>query len=337
MIRPQHESVSNTECDLVSLSAAAATHSPKASLSWPLGPRGAQVTPQNLRSPFVFPHKCGRQGSPVSRSPEELQLHPVLIQLNLVGTLINGLAHGRMPQGSVPEPILITARGIILSGAREWHAAISEGRTILDCTEYSLDDDEALQLILTLYQSRGDWNDFARIRLAMHAEPYLQSKAHANRIAGGKYKGLANLPEAKHIDVREEIASLAGVCARNVGKVKTILLKAHLRLIEACQNGAMSINRAVALCRLPKNEQVEQISHYLMERSSSKATRQSIAALRLERFGPQVDVLLRRLQQCEAQEPGSVVMRPGTRKQTVILVGRDSWGDLGVPIEMETT
>jgi hypothetical protein len=337
MVRHQHEKENDTERDQVTLSATPATHPPKAFLTWPLGPRQAQITRQDLRSPFVFPHQGSLQGNPVSRSPDELQLHPVFFRLNLVGTLINGVAHGRKPQGSVPEPILITARGIILSGAREWHAAISDGRATLDCTEYSLDDDEALQLILTLYQSRGDWNDFARIHLAMHQEPYLQSKAHVNRITGGKYKGLANLPEAKHIDVREEIANLAGVCARNVGKVKTILLKAHLRLIEACQNGTISINRALALCRLPKTEQVEQISRYLMERSSSKATRQSIAALRMERFGPQVDLLLRKLQQREAQEPGSVVMRPGTRKQTVILVGRDSWGDFAAPIETEAT
>ena len=40
--------------------------------------------------------------------------------------------------------------------------------------------------------------------------------------AGGKYKGLANLPEAQHIDVRQEIARAAGVGARNVSNVKTI-------------------------------------------------------------------------------------------------------------------
>ena len=108
-----------------------------------------------------------------SRSPDELRVHPVLIQLNLVGTLINCVAHGRKPRGSVPEPILITARGIILLGAREWHAAIHEGRAALDCTEYPLDDDEALQLILTLHQSKGDWNDFARIRLAMQSRRHI--------------------------------------------------------------------------------------------------------------------------------------------------------------------
>ena len=145
------------------------------------------------------------------------------------------------------------------------------------------------------------------------------------------------MPEAKHIDVREEIANLAGVCARNVGKSKIIFLKSHPRLIEACQNGTVSINRALALCRLLKTEQVEHLSRYLMERLSGKTTRQSIAALRMERFGPKIDALLRALQQREARNPGSVIMRPGTRKQTVILVGRDSWGDLASPAEAEAT
>ena len=53
--------------------------------------------------------------------------------------------------------------------------------------------------------------------------------------AGGKYKRLANLPKAHHIDVRQEMAMFAGpgACARNVSNVKTILQTAHTRLIEA--------------------------------------------------------------------------------------------------------
>ena len=33
---------------------------------------------------------------------------------------------------------------------------------------------------------------------------------------GGKLKGLANLPEGQHIDVRKEIALVAGIGDRNV-------------------------------------------------------------------------------------------------------------------------
>lgn len=316
-----------------------ATHPSKdlSSSAWPLGSRGPQGSRQELQSPFVCPRQSGLQSKPVRRSPHELRFHPAFLRLNLVGSVIGCEVHGRKPQGSVPEPILITTSGIIISGFREWHAAVSEARSALECTEYQLNDDEALQLILILQQSRGAWNTFTRIQLALQEESLFQSKALANQVAGGKYKGLANLPEAKHIDVRQEIASLAGVGARNISKVKTILQKAHPRLIEGCQNGTLRINRALQLCRLPKAEQVEQLSHYLMERSSGKTTRQSISTLRMEKIGPQVGVLLRALQQREAREPGSVVMRPGTRKQTVILIGRDCWGDFAPLMGMDTT
>jgi hypothetical protein len=283
-----------------------------------------------LQSPLISGGKSLR-GSPIRRPPGELRLHPVFLKLSLVGTLINQAVHGRKPEASVPEPILITSSGIVISGVREWHAAVSQGCPALDCTEYRLNDDEALQLILTLQQSRGAWNAFTRIQLALEQEPCLQAKAHANQVVGGKEKGLANLPEAKQIDVRQEIAYLAGACPRNISKVKTILSKAHFRLIEACQTGIVTIHCALQLCRLPMAEQIEQLSRYLNERSSGKATRRYIEAFRMEKIGPKAGVLLRALLHREAREPGSVLMRAGTRKQTVILIGQDCWADITSP------
>jgi hypothetical protein len=81
-----------------------------------------------------------------------------------------------------------------------------------------------------------EWNAFIRIRLALTLEPYFQKRGLDNMRAGGKYKGSANLPEAQHIDVRQELASAAGVGTRNVSNVKTILRNAHPRLITALLN-----------------------------------------------------------------------------------------------------
>jgi hypothetical protein len=50
----------------------------------------------------------------------------------------------------------------------------------------------------------------------------------------------------------------------------------------------------------------------------------------MKRFSPQTDVLLQTLLQREAHEPGSVVLRVGTRKETVIVIGRDCWDDLAM-------
>jgi len=224
---------------------------------------------------------CGKDllGTPAAYPPMQLRLHPVFIHLGLVGSLINQTVYGRRPPETVPEPILITSSGIVISGIREWHAAVSEGRHAVNCTEYQLSDDEALQVILILQQSRGVWNAFTRVQIALQQEPYLQTKAHANQVVGGKDKGWANLPEARQIEVRQEIAYLAGACPRNVSKVKAILLKAHPRLIEACQTGVVTIHCASKLCRRPKDEQLEDLTHYLNRRSNGKTTRQAIAIL----------------------------------------------------------
>ena len=111
---------------------------------------------------------------------------------------------------------------------------------------FALNDDEALHLIISLHRPKA-WNDFVRTELALEQEPYFQAKALANQIAGGKHKGLADLPKAQHIDVREKIADLAGVSPRTVGNVKLILKKAHPSMIEALHNGTISINAALEL------------------------------------------------------------------------------------------
>jgi hypothetical protein len=120
--------------------------------------------------------------------------------------------------------------------------------------------DEALQLSLALHRPRATWNDFIRIELALEQEQYFQSKALANQIARGKHKGLANLPKAQHIDVREKIADLAGVSPRTVGNVKIILKKAHPSLIEALHNGTITINGALEVCKFERMQQVEELS-----------------------------------------------------------------------------
>lgn len=113
--------------------------------------------------------------------------------------------------GSVPEPILITVTGIIISGFRQWHEAVSDGRPQLDCIEYSLSDEQTLEYILVQLRPRRGWNNFTRVRVALELEPHFQRKALANQVAGGKLRGSANLPKAERIEVREEIASIAGV------------------------------------------------------------------------------------------------------------------------------
>src|SRR5438270_4689046 len=274
-----------------------------------------------LFSPLVTTGWNGLVPTKAVRSPGALRLHPAFNDLNLSGWLINSELQGK-PQ-NVHEPILITRTGIILGGFAEWHAAVCAGQTEIDCVEFELDADEALQLILTLHRPRAAWNDFTRTELALEQERYFQSKALANQSAGGKHKGLANLPKAHLIDVREKIADLAGVCSRTVGNVKMILKKAHPSLVEALHNGTITINGALEVCKFERMQQVEELARFLAQKSNSKTNRTYIDKLHVEQLGADMSRFLAKLQQFEATEPGSVEVRSGTGKKTIIIVGKD--------------
>jgi hypothetical protein len=283
-----------------------------------------------LRSPLISTGRNGLGGHQAIRSPGELHLHSAFNELNLAGWLINTELQGK-PQ-DVHEPILITRTGIILGGFAEWHAAVCAGQPEIDCTEYALNDDKALQLILILHRPRAAWNDFTRTELALEQEQYFQSKAFANQSAGGKYKGLAHLPKAEHIDVREKIADLAGVCSRTVGNVKMIRKKAHPSVVEALHNGTITINAALEICKFDTSQQVEELARFLMKRSNNQTYREYIDKGRVEELGADLNMFLAKLQQFEATKPGSVEVRSGTGKRTVIIVGKDHLNTLAEAI-----
>jgi hypothetical protein len=240
--------------------------------------------------------------------------------------LIDEFNHAaRLKDQSVTEPILVTTNRTILAGIGRWRLAVFEGRHEINCIEYPLSEDEALLFLISHYQPYRGWNAFVRIRLALKLKPYFQQKALENMRAGGKYKGSANLPEAQHIDVRQKIANSAGpgACPRNVTNVETILEVAHHRLMEASQEGTLTIHRAMQLCKLPRAEQLEEFVRYSEERATNKVIRQAIAQPKKQLTTPDALTVLAALQQQEGQHPGSVDLKVGQRQRTVILLGHD--------------
>ncbi len=263
------------------------------------------------------------EGRPVVRSPKQLQLHPALQEIGWTGVIDEFNDAARNKDQSVPVPILITTNGTILGGIGRWQSALFDDRREINCFEYSLTEEEALQFIISHHQPQSGWNKYVRICLALKLEPYFQQKALDNMRAGGKYKGSVNLPEVQHIDVREEIARVAGVGARNVSNVKTIREMAHPRLKEALRERTLSINRATQLCKLPRDEQLEHFIRYIEERATNKVIRQSIARPKEEKISPDVLTVLDALQRQEARKPGSVALRVGRHKRTVVHIGQD--------------
>ncbi len=236
------------------------------------------------------------EGRPVVRSPENLQLHPALVNLEFIDVAEQLDEAARSKDRSAAEPILITTNGTILAGFGHWRLALLEGRHEVHCIEYQLSENDSLQSMLSHNQTQRGWNAFLRIRLALTLEPYFQQTALENMRAGGKYKGWANLPEAEHMEVRQQIADAAGVGTRNVSNVKTILRRAHPRLIAALLSGTLSINGAMQFCTLPKAEQLEQFIRQSEDRETNKVIRRSVTRSKKDKISPDIAAVLDALQ-----------------------------------------
>ncbi len=232
------------------------------------------------------------EGRPVVRSPEQLRMHRELEEFDWVGTIGELSDAARLTSPTVTDPILITTNGTILAGFGSWRSAVFDGGHEISCIEYPLSEDEALQFIISHHQPQRGWNAFIRIRLALKLEPYFQQRALDNMRAGGKYKGLADLPEARHIDVRQEIAHAAGVGARNVSNVKTILKNVHSRLITALLNGTLTINGAMKFCKLPRAAQLERFIRHCEDRETGKVIRRAIGRLKEKKISPDAGAVL---------------------------------------------
>jgi hypothetical protein len=293
----------------------------------------SDVPPQSF-NPTVMSRLGERR---VVRSPQQLRLHRALEEIGWIGMIDESDEATRQTNAFALEPILITTDGTILAGFGRWQLAVFGGRREISCIECALNEDDSLQFILTHHQIRRGWNDFVRIRLALTMKSSLREKALENMRVGGKYKGLANLPEVQRIDVSQAIANIAGVGARNVRKVETILETAHPRLIEALQSGTLRIDRAMHLSNLPRAEQLEQFIRYSAERATNKVIRRSIPKPKEKEARLDVVLVLDALRCQEARQPGSAAVRVGRHRRTVVLVGQDLMAVLPSQKELHLT
>jgi hypothetical protein len=268
-------------------------------------------------------------GRTVVRSLQDLCIHSAIEEIGLCVFLPELQEDARCQDQVLPEqPVLVTQNGMILAGFGRWRMAVSRQVPTIECLEYTLTDDEALQFMLNLQKRRNRWNPFIRIRLALKLEGSLQQRALTNMQMGGKYKGSATLPKAAQIDVREQIAAIAGAGGRNVSKVKEILDKGHLRILGELANGSISINRAHQFCRLPFAKQLEALTEEYCDRVASDTERDLLWPGKEN--GPlDVKGVLKRLQQQEEHHPGSVLIKFSRRKRSVILAGEDVRGLMG--------
>ena len=275
------------------------------------------------------------EGRPAVRSPRDLHLHPALEKVGWAG-LVDELNDAAGPTiHPIHDPILIATDGTVLAGFGRWRLAVFEQVPEIYCIEHSLSAGDSLMFILTHHQTQRGWNAFVRTRLALTLKPSLQQAALNNMRFGGKYKGLANLPEAHRVDVRQQVADMAGVCPRNVGNVEAILESAHPSLIVALGNGTLKINPAMQFCKLPHAEQLEQFIRYSEGRAISKVIRRCLVQRRKETISLDVGTVLDALQHPESHGSRAVVIRIVRHKCTFLLVGQDLLAEINSQKELQ--
>jgi hypothetical protein len=260
-----------------------------------------------------------RRWRAVTRRPTSLRLHPALNEIGLLEALIGAVKK----YAFLPDLILIATDGTILSGFQVWWDAVCDGQQEITCIELSISKAEFLPCMISYHRPRPGWNDFVLTCLALKLKPYYEARARENKSAGGKCKLPAHLPEAQHIEVREELGRVAGVGARTVSNVERILELAAPAIKQALCDGVLSVNRALPLCQLPWAEQLAQFTHDSLERANNKVIQKRIARLQKDQPTPDAASMLQTLQQLEAQHPGSVHFRQGRQQKTVVLIGQD--------------
>jgi hypothetical protein len=164
---------------------------------------------------------------------------------------------------------------------------------MLRCIEHDLTETEALRCLLQKQRPSSGLNDFIRICLALDLEPFLREKAQANQQAGGQNKGSSNLTEADRVDVRSEIANLAGVGTGNVTKVKQLLATAQQPLLRSPDTATLTkVQRSCAFfwswINTPPSRFQAGFSLRIQERSSASLCKTLLPGAAITTFAAQI-------------------------------------------------
>jgi hypothetical protein len=213
------------------------------------------------------------RGRLVTCHPDDLRPHPSYIRHNLAAHACQLSAVAELSDLALREPLVITQDHIILDGLARWALARLQNRSMLACIEYEMSEAEALHNLLQRHRRSSGLNDFIRICLGLKLEPFLRAKGRAKQQAGGQSKGSSILTEDERLDVRKEIARIAGVSVGNVTKVKQLTTTAHSEIIKALREKELSIHRAWLWRKQSPEEQGEELWLHQSKKGIGKTIR----------------------------------------------------------------
>jgi len=182
-------------------------------------------------------------------------LRPHSAYLELCGPIVETGVSDLSERVGMREPLLVTRDGTILDGHVRWHVAIAQGRASLPCIVCDLTEVEALQVLIERHSTSKGLNAFRRIVLALGLEPFFRAGTLRAQPGGRADARASNLTKVDRIDVRVDIARVAGVSTGNVTKVKQLLETVIPEIREGLRRGEVSIHRAWQWrCLSPKHQ-----------------------------------------------------------------------------------
>src|SRR5262249_32647319 len=113
--------------------------------------------------------------------------------------------------------------------------------------------------------------------MALDQKEELRQRALANQSAGGKLKASSTLTKARRLDVRAEIARIAGASAGSGRKVEDRLKQARPEGVGAGSEGKVSIHSAWPVCEYSAAQQQAALSAWISERALVAFIQSSLA------------------------------------------------------------
>ncbi len=240
-------------------------------------PLGTMARNEPVNEPAAHDRGGPREDRLVHRPTTALRPHPIYRELcgPIAATRVSRV--GRQA-GVMREPVSITTDGTILDGYVRWHVAMERHQPRLPCIEYDLTDEEALQFLLARHHATDGFNAFCRILVALRLEPYYRARAARRQPGGRRQTPASNLTNADRVDVRAEIARVAGVATGNVTKVRQLLPTVIPAVRDQLRQGTVRIHRAWQWRNLSVQQQRNALWEHLHRNAIKNTVRRLVRA-----------------------------------------------------------
>jgi DNA modification methylase len=148
---------------------------------------------------------------------------------------------------------IITWNGFIIDGHNRFEIATRWNLEYESESKRFKDENEVKEWMIHNQFGRRNLSNYQRSVLALELESVFSKRAKEN-LGRNQYSSLAMLPKSETINTRKEIAKIADVKERTLGKVKVIEAKATQEVKAQLSTGEVSINQAYKEIKKEENK-----------------------------------------------------------------------------------